>query len=218
MPDYSSYTSSVGFWGGIFGGIGDFFPPNVPLPTRPNPQSQVMIAQNAVKLADASSPLGYSYGDLWYDPISSRPGSIQSIQGYEPVVTRDPYTGRATTTQRPIYGPRFYYVKSQSQEQRDIFDKVDDSLFRAPESAVINTGPCDTPSTNTAATARERINRLIMNQFLSPFRARRAGGNSYQALSEPMDALFKTNGEPGDFAKEELPAIVQSRPGWRTRR
>jgi len=212
----STSTTGFGFFGSILSGIGNLFgPPTLPaLPTRPNPQSQVLVAQAAGRIVDIGSPSGYSLADLWYDPISSVPGSVQSIQGYEPIQSRDPYTGKLTTTQRAVYGPKMYLVKSNLQEQNPLGAKVSDvqTLFRSPEAASIQAiGGCGPQDEKTSATIQERINRLTTNQFLSPFRARRWGGNSYQALSEAMDDIFAPNGSAGDFSPETLPAFIQSR-------
>lgn len=213
--DYSSAYSTTGFWGGLLSGLGSLFPsPGKALPTQPNPASQVLVATNAGRIVDAGSPTGNSMADLWYNPIAG-----PEVHGYE-AITRPAMPGEKSVTgqiivgQRPIYGPRMYYVKSQSQEAKaDRFEKVssaESALFRSPEAAAIQVTPCDQPAPEVVQTIRERENRLTVNQYLSPFRARRMGGNSYQALSEAQDNIFAPDGAPGDFSPEIIPAIVQS--------
>jgi len=81
-------------------------------------------------------------------------------------------------------------------------------LFRSPDAAVVNQTPCDPTPPSVAATVTERVNRLIQNQFFSPFRARRYGGNSYQAISESQDDIFDPSGKPGNFTPDVVPAII----------
>jgi len=215
---YSGGTT--GFWTNLITGLGDFFPAAGPLrATKPNPGAQVLVAQNVGAVYDSASPSGSSNVDLWYDPISSVPGTPQSIVGYETVVVKDPYgqtdqfgNVKQTTIQKPIYGPRMYTVKSTEQDySQQGFPKAQESiLFRSPEAATLARTPCDPASSEVAATVNERMNRLTNNQFLSPFRARRAGGNSYQALSDAADEIFSPTGSPGNFSAERLPVFVQS--------
>lgn len=218
--DYSQYTSSAGMLGSIFQGLSDLWSAPIPraLPTQPNPGSQVLVSRNAGFVVDPGSPAtqyhpeGYAVADLWYDPINpTYATNVSTAWVWDN--QRGRYVQQVTSPQQRA--PHMYYVKSQTPEAvaDALGGKISsqyDNLFRAPEAQVISQNPCNPVASNVAASAAERINRLTQNQFFSPFRARRAGGNSYQALSEPVDDLFDPNGKAGVFRQADFPDFVQS--------
>lgn len=226
---YAQYTSSAGFFGGLLDSIFAQYPAYAAKPTRPNPASQVLIARNASFVSDpdnpgtATHPPGYALADMWYnplDPVYETPifEHVGLAQGKPLVIGGQPIlrqTGVKTS-------PKFYYTKAEVQEDLQELQPPPgsfDTLFRSPDAATLQAGPCEKVQTQVAETARERINRLVMNQFLSPFRARRSGGNSYQAISEAQDNLFRfKDGMPGDFTPEIIPAVIQSHDSFRIRR
>lgn len=190
-------------------------------PSQPNPQSQVLVARQMGWVVDPGSPAnayhpaGYATADLWYDPINptySTNVTTQKVWDNQ----RGQYVDVVTAPQGRA--PHMYYVKS-TEPPPPSYDKVAsvDSLFKSPESAVINQNPCDPVPPTVAASDAARVNRLTLNQFFSMFRARRSGGNSYQALSEPMDNIFSPTGKPGDFSPDAsiIPAFTQSRRNLR---
>lgn len=213
--NYGQMASSTGFYGGLIQGLSDLLssPLYRPLPTAPNPGSQVLISRNATFVSDPAMPAtpthpaGYASADLWFNP-------------YDPVSTETRYTDnyvwdntRGKYVNRPVANvqsrPKFYSVRSAVQDDMQppaARSAVD--IFRSPESQAIAQGPCDPVASTVAATVMERMNRLISNQFFSPFRARRAGGTSYEAISEASDDIFDASGRPGNFVPEVAPAII----------
>jgi hypothetical protein len=223
---YGGYISTAGFLGGILEGVSSLFkaPTFDARPQRPA-QSQILIGRNAGFVSDPSSPAtathpaGYALADQWFNPYDPVTVEKRAIVEYQRVA--DPNGGPAravpvTTGYDTTTTPKFYYTKAAVQEDQLAQPAAGMSeIFRSPESVTINATRCDPATSEAAATARDRLNRLTQNQFFSPFRARRAGGNSYQALSEANDALFRDDGRPGDFAPEVLPAFIQRRPNAR---
>lgn len=215
-----SYT---GLAGALIKGLQSMLNPPMyaAMPSQPNPQSQVLVARQMGWVVDPGSPAsayhpaGYATADLWYDPINPTYASNVTTQKVWDN-QRGQYVDVVTAPQ--ARAPHMYYVKSTEPPPPN-YDKVSstDSLFKAPESAVIAQNPCEPVPASVAATDAARLNRLTLNQFFSPFRARRSGGNSYQALSEAEDNIFSPTGQPGDFTKTAgvIPAFLQSRRNLR---
>lgn len=211
---YTSQVSSAGFYGSLIDGLSNLLksPLYAALPTAPNPGSQVLIARNASFVSDpnmpatATHPAGYAEADQWFNPLDPVRTEVRYQDNYVWDNTRGKYVNQPIA--QTIQTPKFYYVKSADQQtlQPPGINMID--IFRSPEAGVINTGPCDPTPATVAATAMERMNRLINNSFFSPFRARRAGGNSYQAISEAQDDIFDPSGRPGVFTPEVAPAII----------
>jgi|SRR6267142_1434018 len=219
----SLYTGATtgGFWTGLIGGLGDLLksPMYRALPTQPNPQSQILVSRNSSFVSDPGAPAtpfhpaGYAMADLWYNPLD--PVTVE--HRYQDNYVWDNVRGKFVN--QPIANfqtsPKFYSVKSASADatQDALAGKITtqyENLFRAPEAAAVNADPCSPTQAEVAATASDRINRLTMNQFFSPFRARRTGGNSYQALSESVDDIFDPSGKAGVFTDNGVPDFVQS--------
>lgn len=214
---YTSAISSTGFYGGLIQGLSDLLASPIyrPLPTRPNPNSQVLVSKNSSFVVDpampatATHPAGYAVADTWFNPLDPVRNETRYQDNYVWDNTRGKYVNKPIA--QTITTPKFYTVRSEVQEDLQPvstqgYNVID--IFRSPESAVLNTGPCDPVQQNVASTLLDRMNRLISNQFFSPFRARRLGGNSYQAISEAQDDIFDPTGKPGVFTPEVVPAVI----------
>lgn len=228
---YTGALSTQGFLGGILQGISGLFSPVAPaLPTRPA-NSQVLIAQNAGRRWQPDGSLVLT--DLYYNPYGVASYSETDLEtNYHNVLAPNPTYGLGgptygyavptyseRTKSAPNFGPSapYYSVVSQSPEAQaeggmsPFVDKIgggETTIFRSPESSTYQPfTECSPPPTEVAETKMDRINRLTQNQFFSPFRARRAGGNSYQALSERADDIFSPDGKTGLFSNG--PALIQ---------
>lgn len=212
---YLGGATTGGFWAGLIGGLGDLLKsPIYPAqPTRPNPNSQVLISRNSTFVADGGAPAtpfhpaGYASADLWFNPYDP----VTKEQRFQDNWVWDNTRGKFVNQPIPntIVTPKFYAVKSEIQYDMQPPSAAEATqIFKSPEASVINQGPCDPTPANVAQTVRDRINRLVQNQFFSPFRARRYGGNSYQAISEAADDIFDPTGKPGVFTPEVVPAIL----------
>jgi len=234
VNQYTGALSTPGFLGGILQAVSGLFGKPAPaLPTRPA-SSQVLIAQNAGRRYQPDGSLVLT--DLWYNPYGVASYSETDLEtNYHNVLAPNPTYGiggptygyavptySERTKSAPNFGPSapYYAVVSQSPEalaeggMSPFVDKLsgETTIFRSPESATYQPfTECSPPPSEVAETKADRINRLTQNQFFSPFRARRTGGNSYQALSEMQDNIFSPTGKAGDFAEENMPEIVQSR-------
>jgi hypothetical protein len=217
---YGGYLSTAGFLGGILEGVSSLFkaPAFDARPQRPA-QSQILIGRNAGFVSDPSSPAtathpaGYALADQWfnpYDPVTVEKRAIVEYQRVPDPNGGPPRAVPVTTGYDTTTTPKFYFTKAAVQEDQVAPPPAGVSeIFRSPESATINTSLCDPSTSQAAATVWDRLNRLTNNQFFSPFRARRAGGNSYQALSEADDQIFRDDGRPGDFSPEVMPAFIR---------
>lgn len=210
---YSGITTG-GFWTGIIAGLGDLLksPMYRAQPTQPNPNSQVLISRNSSFVSDPGSPAtpfhpaGYASADLWFNPYDPIRTEVRYQDNYVWDNTRGKFVNRPVAN--TITTPKFYAVKSVNQYDMQPPAPSETQIFRSPDAGVVNQGPCDPTPPTVAATVTERVNRLIQNQFFSPFRARRYGGNSYQAISEAADDIFDPTGKPGNFTPEVVPAII----------
>jgi hypothetical protein len=215
---YTGAVSSTGFYGGLIEGLSNLLAAPIyrPLPTRPA-QSQVLVSKNSSFVVDpampatATHPAGYAVADTWFNPLDPIREEVRYQDNYVWDNTRGKFVNRPE--KQVITTPKFYTVRSEVQEDLQPpssvgYNVID--IFRSPESAVLNTGPCDPlpAGSPVASTLFDRLNRLMSNQFFSPFRARRLGGNSYQAISEAADDIFDPSGRPGVFTPEVVPAVI----------
>src|SRR6267142_3729945 len=211
----SAYTglTTVGFWTGLIGGLGSLLksPMYAAQPTQPNPNSQVLISHNSSFVSDPQAPAtpyhpaGYASADLWYNPLDPVRVETRYQDNYVWDNTRGKFVNRPVPN--TITTPKFYAVKSAVQYDLQPSEPRATDIFRGPDAATVSQTPCDPTPSTVAGTVTERVNRLIQNQFFSPFRARRYGGNSYQAISEAADDIFDPSGKPGNFTPDVAPAI-----------